>query len=534
MFTFTVTPASGKTFINSFTVQSNLSGEDVKINWGDENIFYPYEHSHIYTKPGIYNVTLQSCSGNMYAPVSAYKYPDAKLKISSNETRVSAGCDFCFAVSLTSDRTTFPILSSITEDVYLQSTDSLSHSHNNIDKDFYSHLQPQWYFTDKNKNIVESYPIEMYPLSANNQIIGYSGTERFCYHDDMPGNPSIKVSMDGKNNCNFDFPVTQNELYTKTIYELTPLSSYCMAVLGDAGLSGSDQTSAFAIVTANKANHLSLLGDNSYDDARLDRLIVNTKIFTPYLSTHDPEKYTMVVGNHDRANGTLSSYNVLFPGFQLYENKTIAGGLIDVFKIDSGFATNGTQQQPDGSSIGSKQYNKFVKAVSQSKALIKIAKFHHPAYATNDNHNNKPLIFKEMDWKFEDFGISLILNGHNHYSEVLERNGIVYVNTSAIVRHVDTPNYISPYSIYRTSTRCVGFIYFYPTKFIVKLKDYSGATVFTYEKLLTLTPTIHTVENLSACSTVSLMEYNGTFSVTPISSNASNVFFENITIQDCN
>jgi hypothetical protein len=522
MFTFSILPSSGSTFIDSFSAITSLSAQEVFINWGDDNIFYDINIPHTYQMPGIYNTTLQSCSGNMYKTLNVVKYPYSTLQITSSASQLSAGCNVSFTVSLTSDD-----IENNKQTLLFNSLSSSSFG--NVPTEFYSHLIPQWYFLDNTSTKVNSYELTMSALSANDQIIGYYGSADFIYHDDLPGVMALDVSVKDNQLCRDLLKIDQT--FNKVVYELTPLSSYCIGFASDTGLTGNNQTSAYNIFRNNNIDHLILGGDNSYDDANISILSANLNVFNPYLSARDSEKYTLVVGNHDRDNGHLSAYNVLFPDFVPYEKKTVANGLIDFFKLDSGFTSDFVNLQYDGITVGSDQYNWFVKEVSNSKALLKFVWFHHPAFASNNSNNGRSQIVKEMDWKFEDFGISLVGNGHIHYTEFLEYLGVGIVNVSHTANSSNVPSYISPYQLYSSSTRAVALIYCYPTKYVVKIVSFNGTVLYSYEKILNTGSKIYTMEDLSAFSTVELSEYVGNFSVSATNLSPDDLFFENITVK---
>lgn len=521
MYTFNISPSSGSTFVDTFSASTNLSATDMLINWGEDDKFVD-EWTHNYKSPGIYNVVLDSCLGKMYYSLTANKFPYPIIELSSNSSTISAGCDYCFTVNVTSDD-----IENSSKNLFFNSLSSSSFK--NIDKSFYSHLIPQSYFADASGNVINSYVLEMTALSANNQIIGHHGSAMFCYHDDLPGQLSIDVAMEDINKCYSLNSVNQTN--SGTVYQLTPLSSYCIGFISDSGATGNNQTSAFNIFRNNNVDHIIFGGDNSYSDARIDRLTANLATFNSYLSADDPEQYTMAIGNHDRDNGHLSAYNIIFPNFSAYESKTLGSGLLTLFKLDSGFNSNMINKQFDGITIGSKQYNWFVRTVSDTYSLHKVAVFHHPFLGSNDTNNERSRIIKEMNWNFEDFGVSLILNGHTHMTEVLEKDNVVIVNTSATTQTPISATYESPYSLYRSMTRAVALIYFYPNKFVVKIVDYAGNVLYTKEKVLNPSEQIYTFENLSGYSNVQLEEYNGNFSVSATNLSKENLLFENITIK---
>ena len=139
-----------------------------------------------------------------------------------------------------------------------------------------------------------------------------------------------------------------------------------------------------------------------------------------------------------------------------------------------------------------------------------------------------------MDWKFENFGIDLILNGHIHNTEIQEYKGMSLLNCSRPVQSYDTPNFNSPYTIYNAgSGRYVSEIDFYPTKFQIKLRDLVGNLNYTYTKSKNGSSTglINTTLNLSGlASAISLNEYYGNFTYTKMNSSPFNVFLSKVSL----
>lgn len=92
-------------------------------------------------------------------------------------------------------------------------------------------------------------------------------------------------------------------------------------------------------------------------------------------------------------------------------------GELEVFFLDS------DPREPDGATMGSKQYLWLKARIAESKARWKIVALHHSPYGSTFTHEDEG----QMRWDFENMGIHAVIGGHRHVYERMERNGVVYI-----------------------------------------------------------------------------------------------------------
>src|SRR6185436_2862250 len=153
------------------------------------------------------------------------------------------------------------------------------------------------------------------------------------------------------------------------------------------------------------------LGDLSYD---ADPTIDNTvgRYFHDYVSPYagsfgagspSGNRFWAAVGNHEYSNSSGASqyYNYFtFPGNERYYK--VSQGNVDWFFINS------NPQEPDGNTVGSKQYNWLQQEMTASTATWKFVAFHHPAYSSADSSDAT-----NMRWPFKQWGASAVFSGHH-------------------------------------------------------------------------------------------------------------------------
>ena len=144
-------------------------------------------------------------------------------------------------------------------------------------------------------------------------------------------------------------------------------------------------------------------------------------------------RFFPVLGNHDwdapkvRCQAYLDYFTL--PGNERYYEFT--HGPLHFFMLDN------DGREPDGVRVGSKQYEWLVQAITASRLPFQIVVAHHPAYSSGEHGNTR-----DADWDFERLGVDLILNGHDHEYERIERDGLIYVVNGAgggNLRHFESP-----------------------------------------------------------------------------------------------
>ena len=137
-------------------------------------------------------------------------------------------------------------------------------------------------------------------------------------------------------------------------------------------------------------------------------------------------------GNHDWvADNTLSFYRNYFnhlpmptdPEWQSTWNcYDFVKGPIHFFSIDS------DAHEPAGYTESSLQGQWLQRNLKASTSPWNIVYFHHPAYCSAPydgagRHGSNP----EMQWDFKEWGADVVINGHDHFYERLETDGVLYL-----------------------------------------------------------------------------------------------------------
>jgi len=144
-------------------------------------------------------------------------------------------------------------------------------------------------------------------------------------------------------------------------------------------------------------------------------------------------RFFPVLGNHDWDAPGVGCQPYLdyfdLPGNERYYE--LNGGPIDFFLLDS------DGHEPDGNRPGSVQHLWLTRRVTASQAAIQVVVLHHPPYSSG-SHGGVP----SSQWNFADLGVELVLSGHDHGYERIEKAGVQYVVNGAggaVLRPFKTP-----------------------------------------------------------------------------------------------
>lgn len=232
-------------------------------------------------------------------------------------------------------------------------------------------------------------------------------------------------------------------IYDFRVDKFTEPPGVTFAAIGDFGADNARELAvADQVASWNEAegpDFVVTVGDNRYGDG-LDMDTAVGKYYCPYLhgaaagancggSDSDINRFFPSLGNHDyNDGGGLSEYLAYFdlPGRgaattgssgneQWYD---FIKGPVHFFAIDSQAALN------DPSSASAQQVW-LENELEQSPTEWQVVFFHHSPYSSSTSHGSTPA----MQWDFAAWGADLVLSGHDHIYERVERDGIVYVVT---------------------------------------------------------------------------------------------------------
>ena len=148
-------------------------------------------------------------------------------------------------------------------------------------------------------------------------------------------------------------------------------------------------------------------GDNFY---RPDGIATQTNFFGPEacLMAHPGHQWRAVWGNHDTKGDSTGTV------LGAEHNYTWTAGPAQFFMLDSNRVANAAQTEW------------LARELAASQAEVKVAVYHHPGL-TVGLHENSVAVQQRWMPLFEQHGVDLVLNGHNHGYEHSIQNGVHYV-----------------------------------------------------------------------------------------------------------
>jgi 3',5'-cyclic AMP phosphodiesterase CpdA len=186
--------------------------------------------------------------------------------------------------------------------------------------------------------------------------------------------------------------------------------------MGDYGVGGSRELSLGlrmkSYESRHDANMLVALGDNDYlQSPRLFR--ANWQKSFGW-ARRSGVRVGGVLGNHDYETGR-GAYELATLGMPgRYYTRRLGDGEVQLFFLDS-------------KSVSATQTAWLEQQLSESVATWKIAVFHHPPYTCGGHAGNLDIARRWVPL-FEDYGVQLVLSGHDHnYQRFAARNGVTYV-----------------------------------------------------------------------------------------------------------
>lgn len=213
------------------------------------------------------------------------------------------------------------------------------------------------------------------------------------------------------------------------------------AVIGDYGDDDDDTRQVAEMIDGWEPDFIVTVGDNDYSDgvyAGTDEgfeLAVG-QYFHQYIGNYRGQhgvgsaenRFFPVPGDHDWGDNcddpsALDDYLAYFtlpddgPGGERYYQ--FRRGPAHFFAINSPWGCD-----PDGVEADSAQAEWFREQAALSDAPFKVALTHHAPYTSGDHG---PEDGEHVQWPWADWGFDLVLSGHDHDYERLERDGVTYV-----------------------------------------------------------------------------------------------------------
>lgn len=197
------------------------------------------------------------------------------------------------------------------------------------------------------------------------------------------------------------------------------------AVIGDYGMANEDERRVAELVKGYAPEIVVTTGDNNYPRGSADTIDRNIGQFYSvfigsyrgkYGSGATENRFFPTLGNHDWYTDDAAPYFDYFtlPGNERYYSFT--RGPVEFF------ALNSDPHEPDGTSATSRQAAWLKARAQASRAAWQVAYMHHPPYSSSVHGSNA-----DGAWPYGEWGIDLVLAGHDHTYERARIGGVMYL-----------------------------------------------------------------------------------------------------------
>jgi hypothetical protein len=195
--------------------------------------------------------------------------------------------------------------------------------------------------------------------------------------------------------------------------------------IGDYGWAGPTEQAVAELVKSMRPEFVVTLGDNNYPSGAADTIDFNIGLFyhdliSPYVGRFGcggvRNRFFPALGNHDWYSAGAKPYLDYFtlPGNERYYD--VSWGDVQVFALDS------DPSEPDGVTADSVQAVWLKARLAASKTRWQIVYFHHAAYSSGPHGSTEA-----MRWPYKEWGVDLVLGGHDHTYERIVVDGLTYI-----------------------------------------------------------------------------------------------------------
>ncbi len=189
------------------------------------------------------------------------------------------------------------------------------------------------------------------------------------------------------------------------------------AVIGDFGKAGPAEEAVADLIASWNPDFILTVGDNNYPSG--SELTFDANVRAYYGKYIEEERFFPALGNHDWGYFTPKTLPFVrffdyLPGNRRYYD--FVWGPVHIFVLDS------DGREPDGITPDSKQGRWLQEQLAASGTPWQIVAFHHAPYSSGRHGDTE-----YMQWPFAEWGVDLVLTGHDHTYERVHRDGLVYI-----------------------------------------------------------------------------------------------------------
>lgn len=287
-----------------------------------------------------------------------------------------------------------------------------------------------------------------YTIDEKIFMLNYSGIRDYV---EVPFDPSLKtiefkVALDSTKGYNsfekvpllvkynqyneIDWTVgvyKEKKRYVGRAYFELEYPTYHIGIVGDYGAVNSPTTQSIKVATSLNLENPDIIittGDNTYEtginayDNTVGKLY--HQFINPYMgisgSGADVNRFFTTIGNHDYIGGSYNQYKAFFPNTLNFY--TFKKGSVQFFMLNSDL------NEPSGSTSTSTQAEWLKQQITSSyndlDIIWRVAVFHHDWISSGNPAHLAPY----MEWPWYQWGLDLVITGHDHFYERLEANNI--------------------------------------------------------------------------------------------------------------
>ena len=129
---------------------------------------------------------------------------------------------------------------------------------------------------------------------------------------------------------------------------------------------------------------------------------------------------------------------------------------------------------------GSAQYNWLKADLAASSKTWKIVAIHEPGWSANGGHPDNTTVQNDLQPLFVQYGVSLVLSGHNHYYARASVNGVTHLTVGAGGAPLYTPASGQPNIIVTSSSYSFGEFTISGSTLTARIVNNSGGTIDTF------------------------------------------------------
>lgn len=130
--------------------------------------------------------------------------------------------------------------------------------------------------------------------------------------------------------------------------------------------------------------------------------------------------------------------------------------------------------------VGSTQYNWLKADLAASTKKFKIVMIHEPGWSANGGHPDNTTVQTALQPLFVQYGVAMVLSGHNHYYARAVVNGVTHLTVGGGGAPLYTPDPTQPYIVTATKAYSFGEFTISGSTLTAKIVNNSGVTIDTF------------------------------------------------------